>query len=92
MPLGLPDCPVTASEQCTGKAACQTLHVRAMLTGLFMCLAQALTNFGQSFQQLPGQLQNAAKMFQVQSQGVPVQAPMAGPLAPAGSYGAQAAP
>jgi hypothetical protein len=63
-----------------------------MLTDLFLYIAQALTNFGQSFQQLPGQLQNAAKMFQVESQGVPVQAPMASPLAPAGSYGAQAAP
>ena len=53
---------------------------------------QALTNFGQSFQQLPGQLQNAAKMFQVQSNGAPLLAPQAAPLAPSGSYSAQAAP
>ena len=53
---------------------------------------QALTNIGQSFQQLPGQLQTAAKMFQVQSNGAPLFAPQAAPLAPAGSYSAQAAP
>ncbi|CAL5218364.1 g31 [Coccomyxa viridis] len=53
---------------------------------------QALTNFGQSFQQLPGQLQNAAKIFQVQSNGAPLFAPQAAPLAPSGSYAAQAAP
>lgn len=53
---------------------------------------QALTNIGQSFQQLPGQLQNAAKVFQVHSTGVPAQAPQPGPLAPAGGYPAQPAP
>ena len=55
------------------------------------CGVQALKNIGQSFQQLPGQLQNAAKMFQVQSNGAPLFAPQAAPLAPAG-YSAQAAP
>ena len=53
---------------------------------------QALTNIGQSFQQLPGQLQNAAKVFQVHSTGVPAQAPQPAPLAPAGGYPAQPAP
>ena len=53
---------------------------------------QAFTNVGQSFQQLPGQLQNLAKVFQVQSNGVPTQAPMTAPMAPSGSYPAQAAP
>ncbi len=53
---------------------------------------QALTNFGQSFQQLPGQLQNIAHVFQVQSNGVPMMAPQAAPLAPMGSYAGQQAP
>ena len=53
---------------------------------------QAFTNIGQSFRQLPGQLESAARTFQLQSNGVPLYAPQAAPLAPMGSHSAPPAP